>query len=811
MLVTRLGTYSGCIAAGRPVTSMSNPIESPPPGLTAYLPKTLWIELTSKCPFDCIFCSRKSERGAGRHMDFPLYRSLIGQLHQPEVIRLNYSGESLHYPYLADAIRLARSTGATTELVSALGSAPQSVVESLVDAGLHRLSVSIHSMDSAQYRAIYQQGGITDMLTRLEGLQRYKQNHTGRYPEIDFAFVAMRENLSQLLPVVAYAGSLGVTSVSVHPVIRRGQAPLQFPLELDEAGCLRADFAALVRAEVARVSASHPAISITVARPDHGSPTTQRGITTCEQNPWDTIHVLANGGVVVCEVQDRLEIGNLHDETLSAIWNGSSYAAFRRQYFNGSHPACVACPWRRSVPPESAKKITVRGWHPPHGETVEWSEASAAIAVGSRHGAIGVRLAGILPPPPHGSPGNSLVIRSGPGSELSIRNASDELLSFQAELPLSPVLQFEIQHRFCPAERGTGADIRNLGFALTDFTFVYGKKRETCVRRLLDVLERTERVAALSAALRSVAPKTLGPPPHGVSILIPARDTPGLLGPTLFAAEAALARVGEPAELIVVVSDAPASAYTELRSRFPRVIWIFHQDALGYLPAVELGLKHAAHPWLYLLNSDMLLHPDALAEVLKLRRADTFAIGSRIKMQDDSDRETNWTDIRFRETDAAELIERDPGDLREPRGCLYVGGGSGLFRASLLNRFIQRTRAYAPFYWEDVEWGAIAWRSGFQCTFCPASHALHGHRETISRYYPAAEVARIFERNRTLFHLRNLTGLRSLEERLLSLDPRTWQELFRPASLAGTVWTRATAFLSPHGAGILRDRWRIKY
>jgi hypothetical protein len=56
-------------------------------------------------------------------MSFALYESLIGQLRRPEVIRLNYSGESLHYPRLPDAIRLARRTGATTELVSALGSA----------------------------------------------------------------------------------------------------------------------------------------------------------------------------------------------------------------------------------------------------------------------------------------------------------------------------------------------------------------------------------------------------------------------------------------------------------------------------------------------------------------------------------------------------------------------------------------------------------------------------------------------------------------------------------------------------------------
>src|SRR4029079_10754364 len=69
----------------------------------APLPRVLWIELTSRCPFDCVFCSRKLLRGAGRHMDFALYGSLIAQLREPDIIRLNYSGESAHYPKLVEA------------------------------------------------------------------------------------------------------------------------------------------------------------------------------------------------------------------------------------------------------------------------------------------------------------------------------------------------------------------------------------------------------------------------------------------------------------------------------------------------------------------------------------------------------------------------------------------------------------------------------------------------------------------------------------------------------------------------------------
>jgi len=577
-------------------------------------------------------------------------------------------------------------------------------------------------------------------------------------------------------------------------------------------------FAARVRGEVETVSARHPGISISIARPDLVNPAPQRGITTCEQNPWDTAHVLADGAVVVCEVQDRVEIGNLQQQTLREIWNGSKYRDFRRQYLNGTHPACARCPWRRTLLPLAGKKVLVRGWHSSCNETVEWSEASAAAALLLPPGSTGIRVAGILPPPPVGIARNSLTIRGETGATVQIVNATEALLAFEAVLPntsrrvpRTTALRFETQHPFRPADRGQGPDLRNLGFALTHLSALCGEGRNKSVRRLLDQLQRIDRIVAVVQPVvrQTIMEASVTPAGGGVSLVIPARDTPDLLIPTLALAEAAMARIEETSELVIVVSGADAAAYAGLRRSFPFARWIFRAEALDFGAAIELGIASAKHPWVYLLNSDMHLRPEALAEVMKLRRWDTFAVGSRIKMEDGSNTETNWTDLRFHESDAAELIERDPADVREPRGSLYVGGGSGLFRASLLKRFLKRTRAYRPFYWEDVEWGALAWRSGYQCTFCPASEAVHGRRKTVARYYTESEVSRVFERNRLLFHLRNLGGVRCLESRLLSLDPQSWADIFHSRGLLDTAWARATAFLAPRKQEVLLNRWKI--
>ena len=67
-------------------------------------PAAIWIELTSKCPLRCVFCSRENLRGEGEHMNMAMLESILSSLDRPEIVRLNYSGESGNYPWLIEAM-----------------------------------------------------------------------------------------------------------------------------------------------------------------------------------------------------------------------------------------------------------------------------------------------------------------------------------------------------------------------------------------------------------------------------------------------------------------------------------------------------------------------------------------------------------------------------------------------------------------------------------------------------------------------------------------------------------------------------------
>ena len=98
----------------------------------------------------------------------------------------------------------------------------------------------------------------------------------------------------------------------------------------------------------------------------------------------------------------------------------------------------------------------------------------------------------------------------------------------------------------------------------------------------------------------------------GVSVVIPERGTPLLLKRALVHLRAALARIAEPWEVIVVVNGEPARTYADLRAGFPEVRWLFHEQALGFGGALEGGLAAARFGGVYLHNSDMALEENAL-------------------------------------------------------------------------------------------------------------------------------------------------------------------------------------------------------
>jgi GT2 family glycosyltransferase len=240
------------------------------------------------------------------------------------------------------------------------------------------------------------------------------------------------------------------------------------------------------------------------------------------------------------------------------------------------------------------------------------------------------------------------------------------------------------------------------------------------------------------------------------TVLVPERGRPDLLGATLDALRLALERVDLSHEVHILVNGAAASDYALLRRRHSAFRWHLRRRALGFHAAVRIGLEQISTPWVYLLNSDMRLLPEALCRVLPWRDPSIFAIASQIEFADRNRRreETGYT-VPVKGPDG----QLELHDLIAPDGAvrahLYAGGGASLFQRAPLQRYLALSAAYAPFYFEDAEWGVQAWADGLRVLYCPASRAVHEHRGTIGHFYSAERVDAVIARNLGHFRWRH--------------------------------------------------------
>lgn len=327
---------------------------------------------------------------------------------------------------------------------------------------------------------------------------------------------------------------------------------------------------------------------------------------------------------------------------------------------------------------------------------------------------------------------------------------------------------------------------------------------------LVELLGRALRRLGLPR-VRRIAPAPFAP---GISIIIPERANAGLLARCLTAACTAARRSAEPWEIVVVVNGSPRHEYGELESDFPFARFLYRDAALGFSGAIEEGLKHARHDWVYLLNNDMMLEPAALEEIAKWRAPHVFAVASQIFFADRSRRreETGWTDFEVRDGWVT-IFDVPPEDDALVRGNFYAGGGASLFRKQLLSKFLD-SRAYAPFYWEDVEWGTLAWCCGFENLFCPQSRAWHEHRATVSKFHTPLQIAHLFRRNNYRYQMRNLFEPRlnrNLFRWLLTVDRDTFYTLLGPGEVWRTLRARWRRFSLPVPAASLSGRRRRYY
>lgn len=120
-------------------------------------PKSVKVELTGKCNFNCFFCAHAHGLREVDTMDRGLYTKIITDLYQSGVKELGlfFLGESFLVPWLHEAVKEAKDMGFKYVFLTTNGSmSTPEKMEACFRAGLDSLKFSLNYADQEQFEVI---------------------------------------------------------------------------------------------------------------------------------------------------------------------------------------------------------------------------------------------------------------------------------------------------------------------------------------------------------------------------------------------------------------------------------------------------------------------------------------------------------------------------------------------------------------------------------------------------------------------------------------------------------------------------------
>jgi GT2 family glycosyltransferase len=235
--------------------------------------------------------------------------------------------------------------------------------------------------------------------------------------------------------------------------------------------------------------------------------------------------------------------------------------------------------------------------------------------------------------------------------------------------------------------------------------------------------------------------------------------------------------------LLVVDNGSDAAVTDVLRSSLPATRLIENEDNLGYAGGNNVGIQSALDAgadWVWILNADVTVEPEALERLVDLatRRPNAGILGSRILYGSPGPRRI-WFDGGILDLNGGGTSHRNDGILEStapangPQETDYVTGAGMLVRREVFADIGLLPEEWF-LYFEETEFNLLAARRGWELLIDPRSVLVHHKRSTGT--LPAPYYVYYYVRNRLIFFERH--SVLSFEEVLNVLDAswiRPWR------------------------------------
>jgi len=191
------------------------------------LPKKLFVETTTVCNLSCAMCVKHAGDApiASAHMRPEIFEGLTSIFPQLDCLILNGIGEPLLHPRIEEFIRTARRSMPEGSWVGFQSNGlliDQGRAESLVEAGLGRICLSVDALSPEMFRQVREGGEVASVQQALSALVAARSARPESDLRIGVQFVLRRDNLEELPAVIDWAAGLGADFATVSHLMPYG-------------------------------------------------------------------------------------------------------------------------------------------------------------------------------------------------------------------------------------------------------------------------------------------------------------------------------------------------------------------------------------------------------------------------------------------------------------------------------------------------------------------------------------------------------------------------------------------------------------
>ena len=318
-------------------------------------PRSLFIEVTGLCNLRCIMCHRNYIDEKLGEMKLDTFMEIAKIFPFVESVSLMGIGESLTNKNILIMISICKSYGLSVGFNSNGNLLTPHLAKDLILSGLDTFVFSIDAATKKTYEKIRIGSDFDRLIENIKTFIKIKKELNKRNPTLRLEFVAMTQNIHELLPYIDLAKRIGINIIVVSHVITFSEEQEKQALYNHNAPKHRQIWdEAMLKARDLGIHLTLPSLQAV----DNS---------ICRFRPRESFFVSWKGDIKPCctylhpltlfykgkrATVPAMNFGNIHEENILKLWYSPHYIKFREQILNKKYTEiCNSCLYSKELIP----------------------------------------------------------------------------------------------------------------------------------------------------------------------------------------------------------------------------------------------------------------------------------------------------------------------------------------------------------------------------------------------------------------------------------------------------------------------------